>query len=288
MLETQLRNWFMRWVRGGGLRPVVVVALLAALFVAFPDRNFSLSNADAAPSTSPACASGVGVGGTTSATVASTVGGHGCVVIKYISGGVAQYETFSYTGAEQNWTVPGGVTSANFFLLGAGGGGATKALGGDGGGGGYATGSYAVTPGNVLTIIVGQRGGGDSAGPGPRGACSHTPLKYGGGGQGGSCYGNIRGFSSGGGRSAIRLSGATTDLTTAGGGGGGGWGKAGGAGGGLDGLSVSYVGQEGRGGTQLAGGAGGTTNNNLGTPGLAGSAYLGGRSDDEGGGGGGG
>ena len=65
MLETQLRNWFMRWVRGGDLRPVVVVTLLAALFIAFPDRDFSLSNADAAPSTSPACASGVGVGAPT-------------------------------------------------------------------------------------------------------------------------------------------------------------------------------------------------------------------------------
>ena len=80
MLETQLRTRLARWVRGGGLRPVVVVALLAALFVAFPDRNFSLGGADAA-SSSPACASGVGVGAANSGTAAATRGGHGCVVV---------------------------------------------------------------------------------------------------------------------------------------------------------------------------------------------------------------
>ena len=75
MLKTQLRTRFMWWLRGGGLRPVVVVALLATLFIAFPDRNFSLSGADAA-SSSPACASGVGVGAANSGTAAATRGGH--------------------------------------------------------------------------------------------------------------------------------------------------------------------------------------------------------------------
>ena len=75
MLKTQLRTRLARWVRGGGMRPVVVVALLAALFVAFPDRNFSLGGADAA-SSSPACASGVGVGAANSGTAAATRGGH--------------------------------------------------------------------------------------------------------------------------------------------------------------------------------------------------------------------
>ena len=48
-----LFHGLLRFFRGGGLRPLVVVALLAALFVAFPDRNFSLGGADAAsvPST---------------------------------------------------------------------------------------------------------------------------------------------------------------------------------------------------------------------------------------------
>ena len=114
MLKTQLRTRFVCWLRGGGLRPVAVVALLAALFVAFPDRNLSLREASAAPASSPACASGVGVGGTKNAAVASTIGGHGCVVIKYVSSGTFQYETFNYTGANQTWTVPSGVTSAIF------------------------------------------------------------------------------------------------------------------------------------------------------------------------------
>ena len=75
MLKSQLSTRLAWWVRGGGLRPVAVVALLAALFVAFPDRNLSLRGADAA-SSSPACVSGVGVGGTKNAAVASTIGGH--------------------------------------------------------------------------------------------------------------------------------------------------------------------------------------------------------------------
>jgi hypothetical protein len=83
------------------------------LFVAFPDRNFSLGGADAA-SSSPACASGVGVGGTNNGTAASTAGGNGCVVIKYVDAGVVTYETFNYTGVDQTWTVPSGVTSVIF------------------------------------------------------------------------------------------------------------------------------------------------------------------------------
>jgi hypothetical protein len=280
----------MSWLNGGGLRPVVVVTLLAALFIAFPDRNFSFGDAEAA-SSSPECASGVGIGGPDSNTVATTVGGHGCVVIKYISDGVVQYETFNYTGADQTWTVPSGVTSAIFFLIGAGGGGATYASFGDGGGGGYATGSYAVTAAQVLTIIVGQRGGGDTGVSGTVGNCLHTRLKYGGGGQGGSCQvdsyaPNSLYHSSGGGRSAIRLS-NNTEIATAGGGGGGGYGgtSVGGAGGGTTGVAGGVGSQGGGGGTQSAGGARGYSSRSNGT---AGSAYLGGRSDDEGGGGGGG
>ena len=155
-----LFHGLLRFFRGGGMRPVVVVVLLAALFVAFPDRNFSLGGADAA-SSSPACASGVGVGGTNNGTAASTAGGNGCVVIKYVDAGVVTYETFNYTGVDQTWTVPSGVTSVIFYLLGAGGGGVPMAGGyGDGGGGGYATGTYTVSSGQVLTVIVGQGGGG--------------------------------------------------------------------------------------------------------------------------------
>ncbi|NBY44410.1 MAG: hypothetical protein EBQ64_00205, partial [Acidimicrobiia bacterium] len=135
-------------LRSGVLRPVAVVVFFATLLVALPDRNLSLRDARAAAA--PACAAGVGVGGSNSATLASTVGGHGCVVIKYLDSGVAAYQTFSYTGADQSWTVPSGVTTINVHLLGAGGGGATGATGHGAGGGGYATGNYSVTAGQVL------------------------------------------------------------------------------------------------------------------------------------------
>ena len=286
----RLWNAIGRWVREGGLRPIVVIAMFVALFVALPDRNWTLRDAHA--TSTPACSSGVGVGGPDSNTVANTVGGHGCVVIKYVDAGVVTYATFNYTGEDQTWTVPSGVTSAIFFLLGAGGGGSTYATFGDGGGGGYATGSYSVTAGQIFTIIVGQAGGGYQGTSGTVGNCLHTPLTYGGGGQGGSCQVDVYApgslfYSSGGGRSAIRISGATTDLATAGGGGGGGYGgtSAGGGGGGSSGVAGGTGANGGGGGTQSAGGAKGYSGRNNGT---AGAAFLGGRSDDEGGGGGGG
>ena len=160
-----------------------------------------------------------------------------------------------------------------------GGGGRTGTL--YGGGGGYATGTYAVTPGQTYSVIVGQ-GGSRPTGTSLSG-CYYTPLTYGGGGRGGSCYGGGSSSAwqgSGGGRSAIRASGSSTDLVTAGGGGGGGYGQAGWPGGGTTGGGTTL------GGTQTAGGLGGSSVNGL--PGTAGTQFLGGNSKDEGGGGGGG
>jgi hypothetical protein len=88
---------------------------------------------------SPRCVSGVGVGGAASSTLSLTQGGDGCVVIAYLSSGTTAFKTFNYTGASQSWTVPAGVTSATFYLIGAGGGGVTQGTGtGTGGGGGFA------------------------------------------------------------------------------------------------------------------------------------------------------
>ena len=280
------------------------MTLLAALFIAFPDRNFSFGDAEAA-SSSPECASGVGVGGTKNAAVASTIGGHGCVVIKYVSSGTPQYETFNYTGADQTWTVPSGVTSAIFFLLGAGGGGSdsdrnTTYSGGNGGGGGFATGDYVVSAGQSFVIIVGGAGGGVdpvNLGTSTRGGGYsdwQTPATFGGGGQGGSITSWAGGYASGGGRSAIRVSGASTDLATAGGGGGAGITNRstsayadGAPGGGTSGASVGSV-HGGQGGTPSAGGAGGAPWWGVEYGGRAGSQFAGGVSRDEGGGGGGG
>jgi uncharacterized repeat protein (TIGR02543 family) len=233
---------------------------------------------------SPRCATGVGVGGAASSTLALTQGGDGCVVIAYLSSGTTAFKTFNYTGASQSWTVPAGVTSATFYLIGAGGGGVTQGTGtGTGGGAGFARGTVGVTPGATFEIIVGEAGGGVV--PTNSGGCSYTPRTYGGGGKGGACYQLRTGMmASGGGRSAVRVTGATEDLITAAGGGGGGYQGVGGAGGGLTGLSGTI--NTTPGGSQTAGGAGGYSIN--GFPGLAGAKYQGGDSRDESGGGGGG
>ena len=235
----------------------------------------------------PNCAAGVGQGGPGTSNFNTTKAGNGCVGISYKVDDVTTVATFNYTGVDQSWTVPTGVTSATFHLIGAGGGGGRQA----GGGGGYATGTYSsLTPGQILTVIVGQGGGGvaSAARPGVSGyPGNYTPTTYGGGGRGGS-YGGATAnwFASGGGRSAIRLPSATTDLVTAAGGGGGAYGQCGFGGGGLTGLPTTTSVNSGTGGTQSAGGTGGNSIN--GYPGTAGAAYQGGDSKDDGGGGGGG
>jgi hypothetical protein len=258
------------------------VALVATTFVATAPKA-----ANAAASSSSSCTSGVGYGGVGSTTLSATQGGNGCVFIKYTISGTDYYETFNYTGVDQSWTVPSGVSSATFNLIGAGGGGVPLGASyGSGGGGGYATGSYAVTTGQIFTIIVGQAGGGVLASLVSTN-CYRTPATYGGGGRSGSCYGSGLAYAdrgaSGGGRSAIRLSGATTDLATAAGGGGGGWQSSGGGGGGTTGVNVTNGGQ---GGTQSAGGT--VTANGLTVLATNGSAYLGGNGYHQSGGGGGG
>jgi len=223
------------------------------------------------------------------------------VVIKYVDAGVATYATFNYTGDNQTWTVPSGVTYAYVYLLGAGGGGSDSShptyKGGNGGGGGYAEGEIAVTPGSRYTIIVGQAGGGVS----PVSLGSNVwqmPATYGGGGRGGSIANYSVGYASGGGRSAIRVQGASSDLVTAGGGGGagstpnevtGGSIANGGPGGGTSGTASGPT-YGGGGGTQSAGGNGGSSGWGSVPPygGTSGVQFLGGDSADEGGGGGGG
>jgi uncharacterized repeat protein (TIGR02543 family) len=228
--------------------------------------------------TNPSCAANVGKGGIQSTTLASTKAGNGCVAISFSASGVNSTVTFNYTGANQSWTVPTGVTSASFYLFGAGGGGNTRT---SGGGGGYATGAYSVTAGQVYTIIVGEGGGAETAVTVAGLTGKYTKITYGGGGRGGSTASDtyIGTFASGGGRSAIRAPGASTDLATAAGGGGGGYGVCGNGGGGLTGAGA-------RGGTQTAGGA--SASPSLSGAAGNGSAYRGGDSNNEGGGGGGG
>ena len=214
--------------------------------------------------------------------------------------------TFSYTGADQTVTVPAGTVYMTAQLWGAGGGGSgngsayTHYLSGSGGGGGYTSANLTVTAGTVLTVMVGQAGNVSAVG-------GQTVNTYGGGGGclplGGDT--NWRN-TSGGGRSAIRISGA--DIVTAGGGGGGGHiaptapnpatgtymigGAGGGLIGGLGGFGDSSgTEQNGKGGTQSAGGGAGTAKPGAGNPstnGTAGSQYQGGTGTAAGAGGGGG
>jgi uncharacterized repeat protein (TIGR01451 family) len=181
---------------------------------------------------------------------------------------------FTYTGADQAFVVPPGVTAVSIQAWGAGGGGTN--VGSTAAAAGFAGGTLAVVPGETLTVVVG--GGGQFR---------SLLVTYGGGGAGGndSSASNIDG-ASGGGRSAVRRGGA--DAITAGGGGGSAGGTAtnagtafavnsAGAGGGAAGQAVAASGcttGPASGGTQTAGGAGGLGAG--GRSGAPGGQYVGG------------
>ncbi len=182
---------------------------------------------------------------------------------------------FSYTGSNQTWTVPSGVTEATALLWGAGGGGSFEAVGG---GGGFCQATFTVTPAEEITVIVGGAGVCFNSGSG------NSAASFGGGGTA-----NRRGtlnFGSGGGRSAIRR--GSTELLTAGAGGGaGGSGISGGSGSGTGNGSPgggttggSYANSNGgQGGTQSLGGVPGNAYSGNAT---AGEAFLGGNGSTSG------
>ncbi|MCB0402094.1 MAG: HYR domain-containing protein, partial [Flavobacteriales bacterium] len=162
--------------------------------------------------------------------------------------------TFNFTGGMQTFTVPAGVTSVTIQAYGAQGG--SNAGGVTGGLGGYATGTLAVTPGDVLNVYVGGTSG------------------YNGGGTRGNqpCATAVAG--NGGGASDVRLNGTalTNRVIVAGGGGGAGGNRVAGCGRGSGGGGGGgYYGGGGgaawpfasttlpTGGTQAAGGIGGTS-----------------------------
>ena len=179
----------------------------------------------------------------------------------YSIGGTSFNGKIYNTQGSDDFIVPDGVTSITVKMWGGGGGGgagAASAAGGAGGGAGYVTATYAVTPGETLTIYV---GGGGSGG---------TRNTSGGGGGGGGYSSVYRG--------------STLLGLVAGGGGGGGAratvaGSAAGAGGGTSGVAGAASGTftGGGGGTSSAGGAAGTGGNN---PGTAGSSLNGGEGAD--------
>ena len=197
-----------------------------------------------------------------------SLGAHGAQTTCTPQVGFTACTQYSYSGGDQTFTVPAGITSLNIKAWGAGGGGSvSNAYGNGAAGGGYATGNLAVAAGNSLLVVVG--GGGSAAAASAAGGNS----AYGGGGAGSSATGSAPLVGGGGGgRSAVQLT--STERLTAGGGGGGVVDQAyntfpvAGAGGGTTGLAGSSyalagcgaaVGSGGQGGTQSAGGAGGVS-----------------------------
>jgi hypothetical protein len=184
--------------------------------------------------------------------------------------------TFAYSGANQTFTVPGGVNWIYVKLWGAGGGAGRAGgwnYGADGGGGGHVRGLFPVTPASTIIVVVGRGGV----------LTNSTNQSYGGGGTSTAVGGGYGG--QGGGYCGVFVTSVSqaNALAIAGGGGGGGcsrlwFGNVGGAGGGLVGQrgASPYDGKftaGGNPGTQSAGGAAtsGYTNN-----GSAGSALQGG------------
>jgi hypothetical protein len=219
----------------------------------------------------------------------SGAGFAGSGIAKYYSGQVAANTTFAYTGSNQTWTAPSGITSITLKLWGAGGGGGSSAnssySGGAGGGGGFITATTTVTPAQVYSILVGQSKDtvdGVSASP-------YTNAYGGGGNGGGSNAANQRVGGTGGGRTEFSIGGganvpAGTRIIVASGGGGGAAvydvssqpGGNGGFGGGTTGGSGTGDGTPPTGGTQSAGGSVGSGTGGYGAAAVAGSAGIGG------------
>ncbi len=190
----------------------------------------------------------------------------------------ATTKAFTYTGAEQTFTVPGGVHSVHVLAIGGAGGASNDA---NGGFAAEVVGDVSATPGQTLYIEV----GGNGQGSGEGGAGGFNGGAAGGGGGGGAS--DVR--------TSPRSGGLSPDdrLIVSGGGGGGGDGTAeevGGAGGaaGSPGAATSYSG--GGAGTQTEGGSGasGCEPSGQGENGQLGSGGAGGNSAVESGPGGGG
>lgn len=175
-------------------------------------------------------------------------------------------QTFSYTGAQQSFTVPTGVTQITVTANGASGAGKVRRRTGVGGTGGLVTATIPVTPGETLAIFVGGKGA--QAEAGGKGG-------FNGGGDGGVAgEGSANAGNGGGGASDVREGGsALLNRVVVAGGGGGGGGFAGGYvagpggnGGGLVGKDGGFQhigsgpsGEGGGGGTQSSGGKGGAS-----------------------------
>lgn len=162
-------------------------------------------------------------------------------------------QTYSFSGTIQSATIPTGVNLIQIKAWGAGGGGAGIDENTSGGGGGFTVASYAVTPGQVVKVLVGSGGAPSSSeeyesgeGGFGSGMGGHGAYYWGGnGGGGGGTQVNIANylnvFAGGGGGSSLAGYGSNT----------------GGAGGGTNGQTgiASGIYTGGGGGSQSAGGS---------------------------------
>jgi len=193
-------------------------------------------------------------------------------------------ETFTFTGGDQTWTVPAGVSSATFDAFAAQGGSGANGPG-DAGLGGEAKATVSVVPGDIIEVVVGGRGGDGAVTSGGVGgfnggaAGGDSFINDGGGGAGGG----------GGGASDVRTGSCATTtscslndriIVAGGGGGGSGLGLSFGGGGGHPAGGSGSQGSplDGAGGSQTAGGSGGASGClPTGTAGAAGSLGSGGQ-----------
>lgn len=161
-------------------------------------------------------------------------------------------DTFGYTGAAQSFVVPVGVTSVTIEARGAQGGAVTTFPAPQGGLGATMAGTFAVTAGDVLTVVVGGRGNTDPSSSGGGGGTgvsrAGTALIVAGGGAGV----DFQDPSYAGQHAVVTLAGIA----------GNGSGGAGGVGGGAGGDTVYSGTHISRGGYGWANGAGGSLGQN--------------------------
>ena len=208
-------------------------------------------------------------------------------------------QTFNFTGSQQTWTVPNGVTSINFTIAGAKGGNGTSGIAGANGA--TLAGALAVTPGQTIFINVGGQGainaggfnGGGNGGSGAGGGGGATDIRLGGNGLGNRAVVAAGGGGAGRGPSYSPTPGAGGTGTFCGspwgyGGSNGGGCSAGTSGGCAGGTAPSYGTGGAGGGLSSGGGTAGSGGGVLGQAGSLGQGGNGGTSAYGAGGGGGG
>jgi hypothetical protein len=221
--------------------------------------SFSVGSSTSGSFTMPIDSGALSIVNTGIATNAVTQNGKSYSTISLSRNPYAQ--AFNYNGAQQNWTVPTGITSVTVKVWGAGGATGSSAVQTWGGASGFSSGTLSVSSGQTYPVIVG--GGGNHS----------RNAAVGGGFGGGGGSGNPQGYegaSSGGGYSGVfyqNVAFGNSRIIAGGGGGGAGCGSSGGyanntgqsgfggSGGGSSGQNATGNYSSSGGGTQSGGGS---------------------------------